>query len=88
MNLQDLEKIIADHESYKAQGFRDGDNHISALVVTRKRPPAGIKISTPFGLCEIANCQQTKSGDIQIVFWVTKKQVERMIERIKNDKAN
>jgi len=82
MNKQDLEEMLRKHEEYKSLGYRDGDNYVASLVVIRKRPPSGIKISTPFGLCEIANCQETEKGEFQTVFFVTKKQVEKMIKRI------
>lgn len=83
MNLEELENLLSDHEEYKRKAFRQDDNRAAALVVVRKRPPAGIKISTPFGRCEIANCQQLKSGEFQIVFFVTKRQIENIISTIK-----
>lgn len=45
-----------------------------ALVLIRPRPPNGHKIRTPFGNCEIMNCQE-KDGQYQTVFFATRKQI-------------
>lgn len=49
------------------------------LVITRKNPPKGYKIKTPFGLCDIANCQQKPDG-YQTVFRVSRKQIDNLIK--------
>lgn len=54
------------------------------LVITRKNPPTGYKIKTPFGLCDIANCQQKTDG-YQTVFRVSRQQIDSFIKRL--DKA-
>jgi hypothetical protein len=51
------------------------------FVITRRNPPRGYKIKTPFGLCDIANCQEKPDG-FQTVFWVTRDQVLNLIKKL------
>lgn len=81
MNLDELEALLQNHDEFKRQGFRT-DAHAASLVITRNHPPKGYKIRTPFGVCQILN-EQEKDGKIQIVFSVSRKQLQSTINKIK-----
>ena len=51
-----------------------------SLVQVTDRPPTGYKIRTPFGNCEIMNCQE-KDGRYQTVFRATRKQIFNYLKK-------
>lgn len=50
-----------------------------SLSVTKSKPPTGYKMRTPFGNCEVLNCQVI-DGQYQTVFFATREQIERYIK--------
>lgn len=51
-----------------------------SLVIVRDSAPAGYKIRTPFGNCDIMNCQEI-NGKCQTVFRASRKQIEGYLKR-------
>lgn len=45
-----------------------------AMTIERPRPPSGYKVKTPFGNCEILNCQE-KGGRFVTCFRVSRAQI-------------
>ena len=79
MNIEDVEKEIAEIDSYNKFG-RDG----SSLVVIRDKCPTGYNIRTMFGLNQINNVQETSDGKYQICFNVKRAQFVRYLRKLKS----
>lgn len=72
MTPEELKEVIETSDQFAAEhnlGQCDG----VSLVMMTNRPPTGYKIRTPFGNCDIMNCQE-KLGRYQTVFRVSRKQ--------------
>lgn len=70
--LQTSDKWAADNNLGECFGL--------SLVWMTDKPPQGYKIRTPFGNCEIMNCQE-KDGRYQTVFRATKKQILNYLKK-------
>lgn len=71
MTPAQLEKLCEDVESMGTD----------RLILTIPEPKSGIRgrrVKTPFGLCEIANVNESR-----VVFWATVKQIRNYIKKVK-----
>lgn len=71
--VQDADDLCEKHGLPKPDGL--------SFVVVRATPPSGYKIKTPFGLCEIMNCQEI-DGLYQTVFRATRDQIKRYLRKV------
>ncbi len=54
------------------------------FVITRRNPPKGYTVKTPFGLCDIACCQEKPDG-FQTVFWASRQQVLNLLKKLEKE---
>lgn len=81
MKLDELEKLLVEHDEFcKKHGAPE--IFAGSFVVIRPRPPTGLKIRTPFGLCVILNCKKTEGGNYQTCFAVTRRQLVALINKL------
>lgn len=79
MTPKELYETIKNSDDWAAK-YGLGQCEGLSLVWMTDRPPSGYKIRTPFGNCEIMNCQE-KDGRYQTVFRATRKQVLNYLKK-------
>ena len=81
MTPEDIVRLLSEADAMRKDIGLDGQADGLNLAVIRERPPSGYdKIRTPFGNCEILNCQPVHGG-IQTVFYATRKQLLKYVEK-------